>query len=721
MNTKISRYLSAGAVCATLAMFNFPAFAQGTDDAAVDDGSLEEIVVTARRREESLQSVPVSVSAFTEGEMERRQINTTLDVIRSVPNLVGSNNVGLSSATSLFMRGVGQDESLSTQDPAVGTYVDGVYIARQISNNAYLYDIERIEVLRGPQGTLYGRNTSGGAIKIITRKPGDEFESEIEAGVGSYESYLIKGRVNAPLSDNTAINISAFTAQRDEGFQDNVTLGTKTFDAGSTGVRAAFRTTPNDNLDIVISAEFAEQEDTGITGSNALGTTPDNLFVVESGLPNSFNEIDQVALAANITWNTENSTWHSITGWRDLDHNFRIDFSDGVVPGFVIDQTGAHEQFSQEIQGSGSVGNFDWVLGGFYMKETNDNVRRDEIFLFGGAFAGDFVATFQNDTDSLALFGQAAWHINDKVTLSLGGRWTSEDKTIDIVQSVDVGGGVLFPLWGNADLEALGTDTSPTFEQFTPHVGFQYEFNDDHMFYATYTEGFKSGGWNSRATDPLDFNLIESETAEAFEVGFKSEFMNNRLRLNGAYFYNTYTDFIITALNPATGGFVTINAAEAVIQGFEFEFSARATDRLNVYASLGTMDNEYKELGPTVVFDINNEIKRTPELSAQVGFNYRAPIGASSAFMVSADYSHQDEYYAGVDNAPVELSESTKLLSAAISYEGGDGRWTVTAACENCTDQEYHTSALNFGVFGFATQFPGNRQVYWLKFKLSSK
>ena len=451
-----------------------------------------------------------------------------------------------------------------------------------------------------------------------------------------------------------------------------------------------------------------------------LGTYPDDLFVVESALPNSFNEIDQAALAANIVWNTKNATWTSITGWRDLDHNFRIDFSDALDPAFVIDQDGQHEQFSQEFHGAGSAGNFDWNLGVFYMKETNDNVRRDEFNIPAAGLVFDMVSDVPNDTESTALFGQGAWHVNDKVTLTLGGRWTSEDKTLDIVAVLDLGGGLIVPFFDTADLEALGTDTDPTFEQFTPHVGFQYDFNDDHMFYATYTEGFKSGGWNSRATSAEDFILIESETAEAFEIGFKSEFMNNRLRLNGAYFYNTYKDFIITAINPATGFFVTINAAEAVIQGIELELSARATDRLNLYASLGTMDNEYKELGPTVAFPITNEVKRTPELSAQIGFNYRAPVGASSAVIVSADYSHQDEYYAGVDNAPVELSGQTDLVSAAISYEGGDGRWMVTAACENCTDEEFHTSALNFGIFGFATQFPGNRQVYWLKFKYSS-
>jgi len=719
MKTKISSYLSAGALCAALMVISVPALAQDAVD-AVDDGTLEEIIVTAQRREGSLQTVPISVSAFTEDEMDRRQINTTLDVIRNVPNLVGSNNVGLSSATSLFMRGVGQDESLSTQDPAVGTYVDDVYIARQISNNAYLYDIERIEVLRGPQGTLYGRNTSGGAIKIITRKPSDKFEAEFEAGVGSYESYELKARVNMPVSDTVALNVSAFTAQRDEGFQKNVNLGTEPFDAGSSGVRAALRATPNNRVNIVVTAEFATQDDTGITGSNALGPNPDDLFVVQSALPGSFNEIDQFALAANIVWETENATWTSITGWRDLEHNFRIDFSDGDPdPAFVIDQMGTHEQFSQEFQGSGTAGNVDWNLGVFFMDESNDNVRRDELFLFGGFIAADLVATFENDTETTAIFGQGDWHINDKVTLTLGGRWTSEKKTIDIVQSVDVGGGVLFPLWSNVELEAMGTDTRPTFEQFTPHVGFKYEFSDDHMGYFTYTEGFKSGGWNSRATVPEDFNLIEAETAEAYEIGFKSEFMDNRLRLNGAYFYNTYKDFIITALN-AAGNFVTINAAEALISGFEFELSARATERLNVYASIGIMSNEYKELGSSAAFPITNEIKRTPEFSGQLGFNYRAPVGVSRALMVPADISHQDEYYAGVANGPTELAGAIDLVHAAISYEGGDGRWTITAACENCTEEKYHTSTLDFGALGFATQYPGDRQVYWLRLNIST-
>lgn len=681
--------------------------------------SLEEVVVTAERRTGDLQSVPVAVSAFTESEMERRQVDSTVDVVRNVPNLVGSNNVGLSSATSFFLRGVGQDDSLSTQDPAVGTYVDGVYIARQIANNSLLYDIERIEVLRGPQGTLYGRNTSGGAVSIITRKPDEEFDGAVSASIGNYDSLSVRGRFNVPLAENVFLNASAFTAEQDEGFQENITLGTRAYDASSSGLRAALRILPNDDVDIVLTAEIAEQEDAGVTGSNALGANADQLFIVQSGLEGSFNEIDQTALSANVSWSIGGSTWNSITGYRDLEQKYRIDFSDNPVPAFVIDQDGSHEQFSQEFNGSGSIGNLDWVAGVFYMEETNENIRRDELFLFGGAVAGDFVADLDNDTESFAVFGQGTYHLNERLSLVLGGRWTREDKTLDIVQSVDIGGGVLVPLWSTADLDALGTETAPEFKQFTPKFGLNYDLAEDHFIYASYTEGFKSGGWNARATDPADFNLIESETAEAFEVGFKSEFLDNRLRLNGAYFYNTYKDFIVTALNPVTGGFVTINAAEAEISGLELELSAKASEGLDIYGNVGLMSNEYKELGDNVLFDINNEIKRTPDLSAQIGFNYLMPMSAGDALIISADYSYQDEYYGGVSNTAEELSEATKLLHASIAYEVNDGAWRITASCENCTDQEYHHSTLDFSALGFSTQFPGIPRVYSLSLDMS--
>jgi iron complex outermembrane receptor protein len=717
MTKKSGIYLLIASTLVTLGFTSLPAYSQEEQDTPERATGLETIVVTAERRAENLQEVPVSVSAFTESAIERRQIGSTLDVIRSVPNLVGSNNVGISSATSLFMRGVGQDESISTQDPAVGTYVDGVYISRQVANNSALYDIERIEVLRGPQGILYGRNTSGGAIKIITKDPNEYLEGSLEGKVGNYETLGLIGKINVPVSDEVFVSLAAFTSERNKGFQENITLGTRTWDESSSGVRGAIKYQATSDFDIVVSAEYAEQKDSGVTGTNFFGANADNLFVVQSGLENSFNEVKQSAITANMTWRFDNAEWTSTTGYRSLEQNLLIDFSDNPVPAFVIGQDGTFKQFSQELKGSGNIDEFSWVVGAFFMKETNDNIRRDELFLFGGAVAGDFVADFENDAESWAVFGQGSYAITDKLTATLGGRWTKENKSIDMSQLVDVGGGVLIELWNNDDLAAVGTDTSPKFEDFTPHVSVKYQLSKDTMTYFSYSEGFKSGGWNGRATDPRDFNLIEAEYVDAYEVGFKTEFWDNQIRMNTALFFNEYTDFIVTALNPDTGGFVTINAATTNISGIEVELTASPTAELDLYASFGFLKNEYDNLGANVVFSIENEVKRTPEVTAQIGFTYFMELD-SGELTFTGDYSYQDEYYGGAGNTIPELSESTSLVFAAVSYAFDSGKYKITLACANCSDEEYHHSTLDFSALGFATQFPGAPRTYTLSGKV---
>ncbi len=698
------------------------AWAQDDSDA---DFRLEEIVVTAERRAARLQEVPVSVSAFTSFEMERRQINSTLDLVRNVPNLVGSNNVGISSATSFFLRGVGQDESLSTSDPAVGTYVDGVYVSRQIANNNRLYDIERIEVLRGPQGTLYGRNTSGGAIKIITRKPGPEPSATFDLGYGSYRKVDFTGRANFAVSDTVYVSLSGFIMEQDKGFSRNITLNKRVNDRHGRGMRGVLRWVPSDTFEAIVALEWSSQNDRGVQGSNALGTTADKLFVVQSGLDGTFNRTDQIALTINATWETPYFTLNSISGYRDLNHDFILEFSDlpeipAFAPVFVIDQNGDHVQYSQEFQASGDSYNdrFHWVAGAFFMRELNDNFRKD--ILFGGTLP--LIADFQNNAASLAFFGQGTMDLTDQISITAGGRWTRDKKTIDIQESLDIG--FLLPLFNNADLEALGIRTRPTFKKFTPHAGIQFQATDDLMAYFSYTQGFKSGGWNARGTSAADFLLVDSEVADSLEAGFKSEWLDRRVRLNFTAFRTVYKDFIITALNPATGGFVTINAAKARIQGIEAELSVRPAPGLDIYASLGTLNDKYTKLAAGVIFPKSNTIKRTPSLSAQVGFNWVIPLTAEQGapgidLTLSADYSHQDKYFNGVVNSPSELAEATNLIHAAISFGNSEGDWELTLACENCTDQEYHTSTLDFGVLGFATQFPGEPATVSASLKLN--
>jgi iron complex outermembrane receptor protein len=690
---------------------------------------LEEIVVSSQRTQESLQDVPISVTALGGADLERRQITNTLDLISQVPNLIGSNNVGLGSATSFFLRGVGQDESISTSDPAVGTYIDGVYIARQINNNSYLYDIERIEVLRGPQGTLYGRNTSGGAVRVITRKPEDSAKGYIDLSYGDYDRYDAKAMLNVPFTDTLSFRLNAFALAQNEGFIDDLTTGEEYWAPEGYGARAQLRYTPSDTVDMTLSVDYADEKGTEVIGSDFNRNTDSDLFTVVSGLEDQFSETDQLGVTLNMEFAIGDMMLESITAWRDLNQTYKLDLSDDVVPQYVLPHDSNHKQISQEFTLSATSGQLNWLAGVFYMAEENSSTVGDELFLFGGAVAANFRKTLDNDTDSFAVFAQATYNFTDQFAFTLGGRYTEEDKTVDVVQYFVAPGpatgsssgfpgadGILIPLWDTSAIEAVGTPSDVTFDEFTPKAAFEFRQSEDLLWYLSYTEGFKSGGWNARVTDPRDFVLFNPETVQSYEAGLKSELLDNRLRANLTLYRADYDDFIITALNDQ-GRFVTINAAEARIQGIEVELLYRASENVDLFGNLGTMDNEYLTL-EGADFPITNEIKRTPELSYQLGFNWTIPVPSlDSGFFTTATFSHQDEYYGGLKNDPVELSEAIDLVDFLVGYGPDDGRWTVEASCKNCTDEEYHHSTLNFGSLGFATQFPGLPQTWQVKFR----
>jgi len=563
---RIAIAATLGATAATASM------AQNTGNDLV----LTEVTVTAQRTSASLQDVPISVTALSAEDIDRQQINNTLDVISKVPNLVCSNNVGLGSATSFFLRGVGQDESLATSDPAIGTYVDGVYIARQINNNAFLYDMDRIEVLRGPQGTLYGRNTSGGAVKVITRKPEDELKGYVDLSYGDYDAYSGRAMINAPISDTLSLRLNGFVLGQDEGYIKNLTTKEEIWAPEGYGARAQLRFQPNDDVDFTLAVEYADEEGTGLTGSDFARNTDRNLFTVVSGLREQFAETDQTAVTLGGTFKLGSVTVESITGWRDLNQRFLLDLSDAAPSQYILPHKSNHEQLSQEFVFSGEAGRVDWLAGVFYMDEKNRTENGDELFLFGGAIAGNFRRDLRNDNESYGIFAEATFNLNDQWSFTAGGRQTEEKKTVNNTQFFvlpgggprNVGGnnypgvpGGLVPLWGNPEILANGEPTKLDFSEFTPKLALQYRHNDDLLTYASYTEGFKSGGWNARVTDVRDFVAFQPETVKSMELGVKSEWMDDRLRANFTYFQADYDDFIISALNDA-GRFVTINAAQ---------------------------------------------------------------------------------------------------------------------------------------------------------------
>ena len=486
--------------------------AQGADTRSTD--GLEEIQVTAERVSASLQDVPVSVTAFSAADLAGKQIINTLDLVRQVPNLSGSNNVGLGTATSFFLRGVGQDESISTSDPAVGTYIDGVYIARQIANNTLLYDVDRIEVLRGPQGTLYGRNTSGGAVKIITKKPTADFGGHVDAGYEfKYNRYQIDASLNLPFTDTLFGQLSAVSMKQQDGFITNVATGQDAWKPETKGARAQLRWVPTADADITASFEYMKDQGEEVIGSDPTDRAANggDLFKVSSGLAGQFAEAKNKAFTLNGQFNLDGVKLESITGVRDLDQRFYTDVSDKApTPFYTIPHVSNHKQYSQEFTLSGKAGSVDWLGGIFYMNEKNHSFIGDELFLFGGLVAGNFMRDLRNDTDSYAAFTQVSWHATDELSLTVGGRYTREKKTAEVrefaVLPFDIPGvtipdyapgdypgahGSLFPVYDTAAVAALGTDMHPTYKQFTPKFGVDYKITPDMLAFVSWTKGFQ--------------------------------------------------------------------------------------------------------------------------------------------------------------------------------------------------------------------------------------
>jgi len=276
--------------------------------------------------------------------------------------------------------------------------------------------------------------------------------------------------------------------------------------------------------------------------------------------------------------------------------------------------------------------------------------------------------------------------------------------------------GDLLLVYDTAAVAALGTDMHPSYDQFTPKFGVDYKITPDVLVFASYTEGFKSGGWNSRVTAAADFVNVKPEKVKSTELGVKSEWFEHSLRANLALYRADYNDFIVTAINPATGGFITVNAAGMRSQGVEAELAWQVSPVFSLFANLGTIDAKYTKLSPNVQFPISNEVKRSPELSGAIGYDAHYPL-PSGALISTLTYSHQDDYYGNAENSAAGLEPSTDLVDLSIGYESDGGVWQAVASCKNCGDKQYWHSTLDFGALGFATQFQGLPRQYFLNLR----
>jgi iron complex outermembrane receptor protein len=650
------------------ASWNPAAHAQTREAARPAALALEEIVVTAQRREESVQNIPIAVSAFSTAELERRNITNTLDIVQYVPNLVGHNNTGLGTANTYYIRGSGNTESLASQDPPVGSYVDDIYISRQAANNFSLFDIERVEVLRGPQGTLFGRNTTGGAISMVMRKPAEEVGGFVEASYGRFNAYGARASIDAPLNAKFLTKISGYFNDAD-GYVRNTTTGEMLNGDRSWGVRAAARGLLSDVLTWDVSALHTDTKadnilnfdcdpanpadcdgrfaTTGIRRNNG-GQNQAAPLVIANGKGNlpAGSDTRFTLLASNLQAAFETITLNAITGWTKVNQDYYIDFFDGrsgptfayttdpatgrptlanltgninAAPavrrvasgGFASANIAETKQFSQEFKANGTL--FDervkYVGGLYYIKEKNDTDFAD-IFNAAGAplLLGD--RRLKNTTEAWAAYAQADLRLLDTLSATAGLRYTDEKKEFNF--SDNRAACQASPLPANcladANFAAVDVDlnpaTPPVFiprEQnakiWTPRFALNFTPAEDVLLFASATRGFKSGAQSGRSTAVRLLLPTGPEKVWSYEAGAKTEWFDNRLRVNVTGFYQETTDLQVgsASVNALTGAlsFTTRNFAGLEVKGLEIEAQAVPIDGLTLSLSAGLQDAKY--------------------------------------------------------------------------------------------------------------------------------
>lgn len=661
---------------------------------ALSMAAVEEIVVLAERREAKLQDVPIAVSALTADVLEDRQTSDISDLGALVPNLLSTNSTASATNVRLYMRGLGQNESQSpTAESAVGLYVDDVYLARGNGSNLRLLDIERVEVLRGPQGTLYGRNTISGAIKIITRQPDDQQRIDASLGYGSYNAIDAKVSGSTPFADDKwAIGAAAVYSSRD-GYMDRysapgVPTGEEVGDRDYAGARLDLRYLGSKDFEARFNLSYTDDNTDGlyatpVVPATGVPLTGGDLYTTMTS-QDQYSDVDTVGAAMTLIWHLDGFDLKSITGYRKVDAKDYLDVS-GSNRWYLKDDIGGTE-ISQEIQALGTAfEHLDWIVGAFYLYEDGDYNALNTI----GPFTNQQIYT--TGLDSYAVFAQGTYHLTDKLGVTLGGRYTRDEKTFDgtIIASGP-------PSWvpGSASL-------SDDWSEFTPKLGVDYRINDNAMVYAYVAKGFQAGGFQPKPFSVTDINVPYAPTTVwTYEGGAKTDFLDRMVRLNLAYYYNDYDDLQLYTLNiGAGGGTIVQNAAAAKVHGIEVEVTAVPTDALKIFGTLATARNKYTKLVSNVSnVHLDDKLAGTPEFTASLGFDYTVSVGKGN-IVFGSDYRHQESYYPGSTNVPAVKVPTLDLVNAFVRYEAPGKTWDAGIYGKNLTDEEYHITGLPFSSF----------------------
>ncbi len=724
MNTMMKRALMAGVA---LSVLSTGAWAQSNPDVEAqaaaanqtqDEAVVDEIIVTARRRDEQLKDVPVAVSALSAVRLEETGAVDITVLQQQTPNSTVQIARGSNSTLISFIRGVGQQDPLWGFEPGVGLYVDDVYIARPQGAVLDVFDIERIEVLRGPQGSLYGRNTVGGAIKYVTsRLDADEPELTLKGAYGSYNQIDLIASGSLPITDMFRVG-AAFASYDRDGYGKNLNTGAEHYDKDIMAARVSLEFEPSANAFFRLSFDRTEDDSNPrhghreIAGTGVDAGVPGSVYDTRAGLGDTNSVVSEgVSLTAQIAL-SDAWTFKSITAYREGDTDTVIDFDNTPRNTLDIPAFYADHQFTQEFQFLYDGERIQGVGGLFYLDGTAAGAFDTIIGALGvNIGTGGFV-----ETESVALFADVNLDLTPRLHLGLGARYTQDTKTGDVFRATYLGT-ARSPLNGGMPRAPLVQNTdyrnSNDFSDFSPKVSLSYDFSDEITGYGSWSSGFKSGGFDMRGdavATPNTVNGYEPETVDSYEIGLKGSTFDRRLSFSSAVFYNEYQDQQVTTQVPilnaqgvATGiaSFVD-NVGASTIYGAEFEGGLTITDSLTANFAVGYLKAEFDEFNrfnlATRQFENIADLvvlQNAPEFTGYLGVTWRGQVlGGDVAITPSASF--RDDYSQFEFPNPILDQEAYTLVDLSAVWTDPTDRWTVGVYGKNLTDEEYRVGAYNF-------------------------
>lgn len=741
MRTKVGNKVRLTCISTAVA-----ALTMAASPASAQRATLEEIVVTAQHRAQSIQDVPITVSAITASELEAGNIFDIGSIANNVPGMTLGEFAPGQALISL--RGVSSADDGAGLDNSATLFLDGVYIGRLAGINFDMFDLDRIEVLKGPQGALFGRNAIGGAINVITSKPSEERVNKIALTAGNEGIARFQGLFSGPLSENLRGKFVVNHRQHD-GYVRNTLLNQDVQDEDFTSVRGQLLWV-NDRSEWTLGADYMEDDrgDIGrapiVNGNfDYIGTAQSlgaGRFGTMASPTNGFNmrEVGGINLTGEIDY--DNGKLTTITGLRSVETDWEMpsvgaplgggfDLAAGVFGSDVIDDIEEEiDTFSQEVRWTSNLdGNFNYVAGVYFFTEDTDRQEQFRIdrnaVATGQIVVGNEWTRTENETTSYAIYGQGSWDLNERWRLSVGGRFTKDDRDYTasatncaltdeeiiaagfadasncIFNGARVGGSL------RIIAEAFIASTSDSWDDFSPMASLQYRPNDNVMYFATISTGYKSGGFaGSQGVRSAATNPVDPENVTNFELGFKGDFLNDTLRFNGTVFTMDYDDLQVVRFGPVPnsvfGTFQTTNIGSADISGVELDFIWYATDRLRISGNYGYLDTEANDLvlnsfaGPQDFSGL--PLRQSPENSYSLVVNYTLPT-QSGEYDFRLQFSHTDEQHFDFPTFEDTISDEHDLLDARISWRSSDDKYSLALWGQNITDEEYVAHSYRIG------------------------